>query len=43
VAERLDRDRYMAARRAGSAMTPADLVVYSSIMVKELAGDAGPA
>jgi predicted ATPase/DNA-binding SARP family transcriptional activator len=43
VAERLDRDRYVAARRAGSAMTPADLVVYSSIMVKELAGDAGPA
>jgi hypothetical protein len=43
VAERLDRDRYVAARRAGSAMTPADLVVYASIMVKELAGDPGPA
>jgi len=43
VAERLDRDRYVAARRAGSAMTPADLVVYSSIMVKELAGEPGPA
>jgi predicted ATPase/DNA-binding SARP family transcriptional activator len=43
VAERLDRDRYVAARRAGAAMTPADLVVYSSIMVKELAGDDGPA
>jgi predicted ATPase/class 3 adenylate cyclase len=36
VAERLDRDRYVAARRAGAAMTPADLVAYSSTLVKEL-------
>ncbi len=43
LAERIDRDRYQAARRAGAAMTPADLVAYSSIMVKELAGDDRPA
>jgi hypothetical protein len=42
VADRLDRDRYVAARRAGAAMTQADLVAYASAQVKELAGDAGP-
>ncbi len=41
VAERLDRDRYVAARRAGAAMTPADLVAYASAQVKELAGGTG--
>ena len=41
VAERLDRDRHVAARRAGASMTSADLVAYAS-PVKELAGDLGP-
>jgi predicted ATPase/class 3 adenylate cyclase len=39
VADRLDRERYVAARRAGAAMTQADLVAYASAQVKQLAGD----
>jgi len=42
LAEHLDRKRYDAARRAGAAMTPADLVAYASAQVRELAGDSGP-
>ncbi|HZM38776.1 MAG TPA: BTAD domain-containing putative transcriptional regulator [Acidimicrobiales bacterium] len=43
VADRLDRERYLTARRAGAAMTQADLVAYASAQVKQLAGDVEPA
>ena len=36
VGDRLDRDRHLAARRAGQAMSPADLVLYTSRLVREL-------
>ncbi|HET6951411.1 MAG TPA: hypothetical protein VFI47_13600, partial [Acidimicrobiales bacterium] len=37
VAERLDHDAYLAARRAGQSMTHVDLVSYTSALVRELA------
>jgi hypothetical protein len=39
VAERLPRDRYLAARRAGRAMTASDVVTFASGLVKDLASE----
>jgi hypothetical protein len=39
VAEHLERDQYVAARRAGAVMPPADLVSYATACVKEVAGE----
>jgi predicted ATPase/class 3 adenylate cyclase len=39
VAERLDQESYAQARRKGAAMTPADLVAFTSTTVSGLTGD----
>jgi predicted ATPase/DNA-binding SARP family transcriptional activator len=42
VADRLDQDSYARARRKGAAMTPADLVTFTSATASGLSGDSRP-